>query len=345
MSGVKVTGCCTSTGLIASPSKVASEASKAANSVSDTVRDVGESLEAAQEKTTKTIDEHFKLQNKLLTDLFKGLGNANQKMESFKNYGPNSDSYIECDSSIGRQVAEGKVAEREMSKLIQSDLKEHSTTHNTSRPLYQRLLAQESEDINASYLFPQDSTLATEDVGKAKEMIKTVIDPFPPPTINDDLKDSSKGQDYEILRKIREARMSVPRAVMSDVVSAYSPTMELGSFAEEVKEKMGISDESMSYAKDGKVSPMAFLSLMTDMRFANPDWYQGPNGIHSKTTPGLLRELLIMNSVRMEMQRRQTKSLQYMSVMFAEQLADNVNNQFEPQMKRLRKQVLNKIID
>lgn len=339
--GVNVTGCCNSAGEIATPEEVSTAASDAGEAVSDTVLEVGKAIESSQDKTTEMINKSFELQNEFLSDLFKSYGIAQEKMKSMERSGEGSKSYLattpDCSSDGTRaSVFQGLGAEKDLAANLKEDSRNHSLNTATSQDGYKRLIEQDIEDINSNLLFPAEGTLSVENAAKAKELVKTITDPFPVPALTGDQKNTSSGQQAEVLVKLREARMDVARSVLSDTVAAHSPTLEIEDLVMDIYEKMG-QEGDPEIIQEGKVSPMAYINLMTDTRFANEDWLQGPDGINTMVSEiALLRELLDMNAVKMEIDRRQTKSLQQISVMMASKMANDVSNEMDKAINMMR---------
>ncbi|MFW5759219.1 MAG: hypothetical protein ACOCYO_11105 [Bacteroidota bacterium] len=344
--GVKVSGCCNSTGgQIATPGEVSNAAKSAAEKVSNVVLEVGQAMESGQDKTTGMINKSFEFQNAYLEDLFKGLGLAQEKMKNLEMYGEASRvyeaSFDDCaGDDSGSRAYQGIKAEKQLSGLMKENLRDHSLKTMSSSSGYRRIVNQDMEDISSELIFPSDLTLSVEDVEKAKEMVKTMADPFPVPALTNSQKNTGSGEQTETLRKIREARMDVPKSVLMETVASYAPTLDMDEFATAAWERMG-EDGEPDFVKDDMISPMAYINLMVDSRFANSTWLADENtGIHKKNYIGLLRELLVMNSVKMEMDRRQTKNLQQIAVMLATKTANETTKEMDEAMSLYRDEAI-----
>ena len=85
---------------------------------------------------------------------------------------------------------------------------------------------------------------------------------------------------------------------------------------------------------------MGYIDLMVNARFANQQWYSGFTGIHSMTPTGILRELAVMESVNMEMQRRQMKYMQQTTALLAQDQAAKAGEEFNNSLTQTYQKVV-----
>lgn len=339
--GTMVAGCAESGGLIATPMGVAFEAEKVANAITLEIIDLGKMIESEQTKTTSAVKEGFKSQNEILRDLFAGLGTSQQKIANQRNFGANSIAYgmnSGSSSDLGVQIYTGLQSSDKLKGEFVKYFEESTKNKKIAKERFKQTQEKDIEDVSFDYFSPRGDTLSAEQLSVAKYMLSNIIDPFPSLKLPKHLQDKGEKIGYTAQRKIKYSRLALPTAVLSGVISSYAPTVEVGDYAQNMLKILG--NESGEGIVDGKISPIRYLKLMTNMRFANNSWLSGPNGIHSKTKAGLLRELLIMQSVEMEMQRRQMMRLQQSAALLAQEQAIEVQEKMDGTLESMYRQVI-----
>lgn len=331
---------CANGGPLATPGTVSAAAKSAATSVSNEVTQAGRSIKMEQKKIVAAINKNFEVQNSLIRQIVTSLGVSMEKMDNMRMFGPQSKAYgIGTVSGRLNTVMSGKAAEGKMSGHYRNSLNEHTKRFKTP---YQRSLfykKEKIESITPAFFFPQNSVLSIEQSRKADFAVKSVVDPFPTPKLPEKFKARGKMMGYEAERKVKYSRLAMPAAIISDVVASYQPTMELGEWAEKMYHKMGGSGQPPQVV-DGKISPMGYIDLMVNARFANQQWYSGFTGIHSMTPTGILRELAVMESVNMEMQRRQMKYMQQTTALLAQDQAAKAGEEFNNSLTQTYQKVV-----
>lgn len=331
---------CAAGGPLATPMGVAAAATSAATSVSSEVTQAGRSIKMEQKKIVAAINKNFEAQNSLIRQIVTSLGVSMNKIDNMRMFGPQSKAYgIGMLTDRFNTVMAGKAAERKMSGHYRNSLNEH--TKKFEKP-HQRSLFYKEETIEAitpAFFFPQNNVLSIEQSRKADFAVKSVVDPFPTPNLPEKFKKRGSDMGYEAHRKVKYSRLAMPAAVISDVVASYQPTMELGEWAEKMYRKMGGNGQPPQEI-NGRISPMGYIDLMVNARFANQEWYSGRGGIHSMTPTGLLRELAVMESVNMEMQRRQMKYMQQTTALLAQDQATQTGQEFNQPLSKLFQKVM-----
>jgi len=338
--GATVSGCASSSQPIATPHEVARAASDTANSINSVLMDVGKTISGNQKKTMTTINENFKNQNNILKDLLTGLGMADEKMKNQREFGSPSMAYLMTDAEYaeyGKSVYTGKKAAQELSGKFTNFFEEHIKKTKTPKKLFEKSKNKAEDYITSEYFFPKSGTLTPEQLHYARYMLANIIDPFPSYGLPEKM-NSRQAKEYRAMRKIKYSRLAMPVTVLSEIISAYAPTMESQNLIQNTQKAMGASATDGVY--DGKISTMKYIEHMTDLRFANNDWLTGENGIHAMTQTGLLREMLVMQSVEMEMQRRQMKRMQQMAALLAQDQAMETGKEFNDVLKMMRNNIL-----
>jgi len=337
--GTFVVGCAEG-GPLATPMGVASAATSAASSVRSTVKDVGKSLKGTQKKIIATINKNFEAQNSILRQILASMGTSREKMKHMRMFGPQSKAYgVGLVDGRWRNVMEGMKARSSLSGKFKDAIAQHSKEMWTKSQRSYFINTKKASFVSPSLFFPQDSVLSKKQLKKVKHSTKAIIDPFPTPELPESYKGSAAAKKYTSKRKIKYSYLAQPTAVMSDIISSYAPTMSLNNWSRGMYRKMGGSGKP-SNVVNGKTSLMGYIDLMVDSRFANQGWYSRKNGIHSKTPTGLLRELLVMESVKMKMQNLQMKRMQQMSGLLAQEQAISTGERLNNSLDKLYEKVV-----
>lgn len=336
--GAFVAGCATG-GPLATPMGVSFAATSAAKTVSNAVKQMGRSTKSEQKKITAAINKNFETQNSVLRQTVASLGVSMKKMENMKTFGPQSKAYgAGMVEDRFNTVMSGRSAESGLAAHFSQSIDQHARGFDRH---HERILYYDQEDassVSPSFFFPRDATLSGDELGKALFAIKSVVDPFPSPGLPEKYQETGKADAYEALRKIKYSRLAMPVSVISDITSSYAPVVELGEWGEKMYERMEGSGEPPQL-EDGKISVMGYIDMMVNARFANQDWHSGQDGIHGMTEAGLLREMLVMESVNMEMQRRQTRYMQQTAGLLAQDQAAETGREFNESLNQIYKKV------
>ena len=282
---------------------------------------------SALQNTATTITKGFEAHIQALRDLLVERTVAERKIDNFLNYGtPGRAPYVSCDEESRVDVTLGPKNTAEAGVAVRENIESFNGMFVTRRASMAAIRDLPEAVTSAENVFPKGNTLQTDGEGEgsvtnAVRWAQVVTNPYPDLETNDALKETASGQDYEAIKKIKEASLTVPQLALSDLIAHKTPSHELGNWAEQMNQIMGQSG-TPSCVVDGKISADALLNMLTDLRYANPNW---PIDIHSKSTAGLLRELLLMRSVHLEFKRRQMELLQHLSAMLATKTARDNN--------------------
>lgn len=333
-----VAGCATG-GPLATPMGVSAASTSAAQSVSHTMRKVGKSVRGEQKKIVAALNKNFEAQNSVMRQIITSLGVSMEKMDTMRMFGPQSKAY-----GIGKMdgrltaVLTGRNAEDKLANHFRNSISLHARKFKRRQERSVYYQEKEVSTVSPSFFFPQNGTLSSAQLDKALFAIKSAVDPFPTPHLPENYQ--GRGQDigYEAKRKAKYSRLAMPAAVISDIVSSYAPVVEVGEWGEKTYTNMG-GEGKPPQMVGGKISPMGYIDLMVSSRFANQQWYSGKTGIHSMTPTGLLRELAVMESVNMEMQRRQMRYMQQTAGLLAQDQAMEAGRRFNKSLNDIYEKV------
>lgn len=301
---------------------------------------VNNGLQAIRQGQQEQVAAETKLLEALgvtIRDVMVQQGVAQEKAEAQRTYGPQSKAPSACGTpELGSGVQVGKAAEGKVSRDITTALKTHGSKWGKHDDIAKHYATIPKEKVTPEKLFPEKGTLTVDEVKDAKLMGELLTNPSPTLKLSEAVQKTSSGQSYELISKIKETRLAVPQKVVSDTIAAHSPTMELGDWAIDAWQSMGGSGTPEGVV-DGKISPVALLNLMTDMRFSNPNWYKALNG-GEMNEMAIKREQLMMAATSMEMQRRQLILLQQIAMMMAENQSAQTNAELNPVLQNFSNQ-------
>ncbi len=336
--GATVTGCCNSSGPIATPMDVsiaATEATAAVNAftaaeselINANIYNAGQSITAEIQKSRTASSKLFENQNTALRELFIGFGAAQQEMKTQERSGKFARFNSLCvGPEVGAGIQVGKKAEKKLSKKLEDDTKEYNKFWKNPDDLRDHHAKKDPEKINADVLFPVNKTLVPEELKHAQNMVELIVNPYPELQIPEEVKGTDQAKLYELLQKQKKALLAIPQLVFNKSLAAVSPTLPLGNQATELHRQMG-GTGTPEQVVDGKISPYAFLDLSADSRFASPNWYAE---VATKDELALLRESLAMNAALLEIQNRKLELIQLQTLMAAQESAMKIQENMNP---------------
>jgi len=247
---------------------------------------------------------------------------AQDKMAAFNRYGPPSRApYGCCDQARAAEAVVAKSAVKKtrgrvyeaMSMLAAAPTPAATTPGDYAR---QEIMAMDPAVEEAATLLPDSGTIAIGDMEKARDMAVLLTDPEPPRTQALYGTDTAEGRRYAASRRVRQARLSIARHVVADHVARKAPTHDLSAWAQKMAVAGG-KDQTAAAADipSGRVSADTVLETLVAMRYASPNWAVN---LHSLSTEGLLREIVMMEAVIAEQNRRKLKLLQQIALFEAQ---------------------------
>lgn len=249
----------------------------------------------------------------------KSLGIAQEVQRTQDLYGNKSQPAGLCGSStLGAGIQASTKATAKVHKTMRDKQLDHSNNPE-ARPLdyNQRLIAEEHPDVEemVEAIFPLEHTLTDEQVVNAQETIKSLTDARPVPMATEEQKQSPAGENYAATRLIHQGRLALGQEAMNAHVAYHSPTLpeDVVSWAERQWQEAG-GQGTPAGLVDGKLSEAGLYKLLSQMRIGNPNWLAGLGGL---TEAGLLRELLLIQSMQFELTRKNNEFLDKMTFIMA----------------------------
>lgn len=340
--GSYVVGTCSSTGPIATPQEVSLAAHTATSEVNlhttmesgliqSRIDAVGKTLGLELQKNRSSNESLVEFQTNSIRDMLVKMGSAKEKIEAERTFGPQSRLGNLCsEPEIGGNIQAGEKAEKEVKNKLEEDIKSYNRIYRPEKDVRDHITQIPYEKISSESLFPSNKTLKKEDVKDAQNISQLITNPDPTPELPDADKETTAGKLYENQRKIKESALVVPQLVFNKNIAAHSPTMPLGDQAIEMHRSMGgTGDPDEIGIVDDKISPYAVLDLMVNSRFSNPNWYAE---LGEKNEIAMMRELLAMEAVSLELQRRQLELTQLMTLMLAQEASSRVRENINPKI-------------
>ncbi|BBO86770.1 hypothetical protein DSCO28_73360 (plasmid) [Desulfosarcina ovata subsp. sediminis] len=285
---------------------------------------LGETIASGHNTIQAAVTKGFEAHIQALRNLLVEQTVAERKIENYMDYGtPGRAPYASCDEESRVDVTLGRKNTAEASVMIRENIASFNTGFGERKASMEAIRELPEAVTSAENIFPKDNTLQMDGddegtVTNAVRWVQIATNPYPDLTVQEELEETPSGKDYEAVKKIKEASLTVPQLALSDIIANKTPSHELGDWAEQMNAIMGQSG-TPACVVDGKISADALLDMLTDLRYANPNW---PIDIHSKSKDGLLRELLLMDSVNLEYQRRNLVLLQHIVAMVAQDTTD-----------------------
>lgn len=181
-------------------------------------------------------------------------------------------------------------------------------------------------------LVPLSNTLDTSDLETAVKMAMGVTNPYPDHDIPADFLAKPAGEKYQALRRIKEAKLTIPQLAIAEILSRKSPVFPLADWMQQMNNSMGVSSTHPD-VKNGMISADAMLAMDVAIRYANPAYIID---LHRKTKAGVLRELLDSEAVNMEFNRLDLVNQEYQSGLLAiraSSVAQDLNEQIQNELE------------
>jgi hypothetical protein len=247
--------------------------------------------------------------------MIKGQAAASEAMKTEDLYGKASQPSGLCGaSSLGAGLQVGLQAGTQVRSAMRDKQREYGSREG-ARPVeyLERIIHDDHPDAKAmtDALFPMKDTLTEDQVAEAHESIKTLTNPRPLPVVTDAQRNSPAGQTYAAARLIHEGRLAVVTESLNSHVIFHAPTLpdEVTSWAQNQWSEAGGSGTPPGIV-NGKLSEAGLYKLLSQMRLGNPNWFVQVTGA---TEAGLLRELVMMQSVQLELTRKNNELLERLS--------------------------------
>jgi hypothetical protein len=263
-----------------------------------------------------------------------GFGIAQEEMYKQRVFGPNSRmESLTWGLDIGEQYQVGIKTEQQLKQKIIESLTDYDDQWTDIAGIQAYQLKKE---ISNESVEPLDGTFDPQQLKAAQDYTEMILNPIPEIQISEDQKKTLPGKKYEIVRQFKKANLILPQLAYSENTSFHSPSLPMGNTAATIDRAMGGAGNPAS-VKNGYISPSAMLELMSDSRFANPNWYAA---LGEKNKHAMLRDLLMSKALELEEQKRQWKTTQLSALLLAQKYAGTTNKYYKLLLDEMYKQTI-----
>ncbi len=308
-------------------------------SIVDLERDVEEELAANKKDTAATIETVAKAEAASFAAVHQNHAVAMNVMKNNADYSPLAQSsYACCGKNLGIGLVNGKNQEKIYQEAIHTGVKDYNNQFISNEVAYDTLLpAINNTRVDQPWaIFPLHET-STDDPEDIAGAIILNTNPLPVKTLPNNLLNTAPGQHYEVLRKIQLGKMALPQGIMSEVASHQTPSYPLDDWLAQMEKARGIPSGTSEAVVNGKLSADAVLKTQVYSRYGNPNY--GVD-LHRKYPSGLLREMIEMETINLEIQRRLLVTEEQRLALFAQDHASQIIKQYDPQLVRLKGDVI-----
>lgn len=149
-----------------------------------------------------------------------------------------------------------------------------------------------------------DATFSPHQLAAAKAYKDRIINPLPAGNLPPEAEKTAAGRAYLAMRLDEEAKLSLAGKPFADAIAMRQASLKLGGFVQGVYQKLIESGATIppemlaGFAKDGLVSPQAYMQSQVDSRTGNPGWYVS---IAEASPEAALRELVHIAAAQLQM--------------------------------------------
>lgn len=162
--------------------------------------------------------------------------------------------------------------------------------------------------VNASKLFPPDEATNPADAALVAESIIAITNPTSYPILTKaNFIDTSAGEMYNLLKKIKTTRLAVPQQILTEISSNKIASYPMSDWAHQMNTSITSSTGTTHPYVDnsGNISADGVIALQVESRYGNPSWLIDA---HRKTKTGIYREMALMKAIGLEIKRRTLQS-------------------------------------
>jgi hypothetical protein len=174
--------------------------------------------------------------------------------------------------------------------------------------IYRMSKDMEGQQPDGKMMFPKNGLVQGDDLRRANELIRQVVNPYPTAMEVDSTLVEEKEGESAVAKEVRyrtsvkQSRLAVAQETNEAILGMYSPTMPAGKALQELQKHQQLQGNSVTMSADGgNVSAMTFLKEFSNSaRMGNAPW---ADEMSLKEEIGILREMVFMQAQQMEMER------------------------------------------
>lgn len=307
-------------GILATKQGVSSAAGWVANTINQALLKTGSVLSSGQQQQIAAESKLMTAQTKDLAKLFKKRFKINRAAQKAAQFGAQSQPLGTCGgSALGSGVSVAAATGRQVGSKLKAAEDHYNASFNVPSQYVTRMDKQRGADLSANSVLPPDGSITS--LKAARAFVNTVLNPKPPVNLPSKDQKTPQGQRYMASRKIYQARMSLERALVRQILLMNTPTAPLGKWATLAWQSMGHKGTPPGVVS-GRISPIAVEKLQVSLREGNPNWY---NHIATENKTGLLRELALMRALSLKIQMQRLQLAMHQSMVSSEHNAETID--------------------
>lgn len=172
-----------------------------------------------------------------------------------------------------------------------------------------------------------DYTYSPEQVQAAQAYRNRVVNALPAGNLPPEAEKTAAGRTYLAMRLDEEAKLSLAGKPFADAIAMRKPGLQLGGFVGGIYQKLlqaGAAippDIQAAFAKNGLVSPLAYMQSQIDSRTGNPGWYVE---VAQASPEAALRELVHISAAQLQMTMILQERLEKIELLQGAQYAEKI---------------------
>lgn len=292
----------------------------------------GKVLQERMEKNTEAINQAAQAIVQAINESSKRELIAQEALESEKTWG--SAAQID-DTCCLKDIAAGTMQAGQVAEDVKAGLKvaftKYGRSFNNEFEVIEARKKFDTEDLN---FFPEGKTYTTEELEKAKEATKFILNPNPILNLDESaIKDSTAAESYEALRKVRETVLQTASEVFNHHNAMYTGSTALAPVLQEMWTVAGGDGTPPAINPEGKVSYYGLMETMAKRRVESYNWMKNLSG---KGDTALLKEIAIVASLELRVQWEILDKLDKMAMQNAFGTSMNIQDVIDPKLNVYR---------
>lgn len=255
--------------------------------------------------------------------------------------GPSSQSSYACCSEDIKGIPSGDASRRNQDDTIYKNMldrnEKYLSTYEVVNELKTEYTTKKAEDVvDGKHLFPLEGSLNKDELTAGTILANFITNPVPPAQLKEGQLNTNAGETYEMLRKTYLIRLAPAQKAFSTLLASRAPVYDMKDWADELANSMGTGGEMLEI-KEGKLSEDQVMKARIAARYDNPNW---SIDLHKKTRNGLLRELVVMKSIKLELLRRRLETAMTSRTILASNLAIKLDTAYNPTLDKANKKAI-----
>lgn len=230
-----------------------------------------------------------------------------------------------CDApTLGAGIQVGSQTNRILTQKIAAASMVHDTHFTRSLDTSVAIMKAPAAVFGVSPIFNTNGSLSPAQMSVGAQWINADTAPNPLPALPTQKNPSASYVRYNAALRVNAARLSLPQNTLAMVEDMHSASLKVGNWTTDTWSAMtGVNGGGVPPGViNNKISDTALTRLQVAARYANPGWYAA---LATKNTNGVLRDIALMDSVRMHMQFVQLRLTERIAGLLSQMAAQQAN--------------------